>query len=228
MAPGPEKPQEQPKQDATKIMGEFMPADSIKLDSTPKTKTEVSKEEIDKASKGYPKASPGKYPDIFQICKDKAATNLNAGEKWHAGTVVPHQEAVYNDSDKMFHIREYVLVTGNKTGEYHFFRAANETTRPPNSDEQRDIDQQAAANQKEVDDLDEADREETLDKLLKGSPEPATVAVTDELAKQVNKDLKLRKGDSWTAAYRDKGDERVVGFLTASGAKVFYKGERKA
>lgn len=222
-----EQQKEQPK-DAKQVMGGFMPDDVTQLDDKkPKTKTETSKEDIDKASKGYPKVDPKSYPDAFKVCKEKAALNLNQGEKWSAGTVVTHTIESYNASDKQFHGNEYVLVTGNKEGEYHFFRSP-EKTRKPTATEQKEIDKQAAANQKEASDLDEQDRKDTLAKLLKGSPEPVTVDISDPLAKKADKDLKLGKDETWTAAYVDQGSTRVVGFLTASGGKAFYKGEKKA
>ena len=193
---GVEKPTEAPK--AEDIMGDMMPEE---MKSGPKMSRKVDEAFIKEKSKGYPAA--GKSGEVFNNVKGAAQAEIKKeyNGKWTPGIVINHEDWNASGQTEMKG-NEYILITGNKDGEYHFFKGPEKTKK-----------------------MKATPAEDYADSNIKNPKEMKDAAKVVKLAKALKSKLErsMGKGHPRTALYETK--DLVAAGIVKSGevsAKVVF------
>lgn len=119
-----EQKDEAPKNPALSPMADVMPKPG-------RNKKEINEADIAKFSKGYNKANPQnkENKEMFNLLKKEAEDYAKKeNETWIPGTVLERIDWKSSGQDEMKGY-EFILVTGNKEGELHFFKSPTQQTK---------------------------------------------------------------------------------------------------
>jgi hypothetical protein len=187
--------------------------------------TKGKEAQINELSKGYPKVSPQKYSDVYQVLKRKFDKTKRSGMGETDYLALTHTDWNLGKDEKM-HGHEFVLVVSKDGKESHFFRNPKGSVREISAKERENMEGQKKAEKARVEEEEAAEIAEQAKDLIESKlsgkiveVSPSSEGQAGELAKKVDKGL---DGEGAWSMQDGAGRKRVVGVWLSSGKRYYY------